>query len=113
MNRRTDFPVKAKGRVVGQIMICQRINDSQSGPTSTGRGWVEPHSYGSGSALLVPDSDRLIDLRQKNLAVTNFAGGGGLNDGIDRGVDEFVRNYQFNLDFWQEIHAVLATSIGF
>src|SRR6266851_2650069 len=61
---------------------------------------------------MVADTDRLIDLRKKNLAVTNLAGRGRLDDGFDGGVYKFIGDYQFNLDFWQEIHTVFAASIG-
>jgi len=58
--------------------------------------------------LLGADADGLGDFRDEDLAITDFAGLGGLDDGPGGFSHLGVRDHQLDLDLGQEIHGVLA-----
>jgi hypothetical protein len=63
------------------------------------------------SALLVADANGLIDPGQEDFAVSDFAGGRGLDDGFNRRVNQVIGDHQLDLDLGQQIDVVFAAAI--
>src|SRR6516162_7676380 len=64
-----------------------------------------------GAALAGADADRLIDRRDKDLAVADPAGVGGLLDRLDRALDQRLLHHDLDLHLWQKIDDVLGPAI--
>src|SRR5438034_8675506 len=57
------------------------------------------------------DTDDLLDILNKNLAVANLAGAGGLDDGIHGPLGETVIDHQFDFYLWQKIDDVFGAAV--
>src|ERR1700674_1414848 len=64
------------------------------------------------ATLLIPYPNDLVHLEQKNLSVTDSAGGGGLRDGIDGLFHQSIEQDDFELNFRQEVDTVFVSMIG-
>src|SRR5215813_3308284 len=63
--------------------------------------------------LAGPDTHRLIDRGDEDLAVTDLAGLGGRNDGFDHGSHAIGRHRHFDADLRQEVHGVFGAAVDF
>ena len=59
------------------------------------------------------DANRVFHGKNKHLAVTDFSGFGGFDNGLDDLVDAGVVDNHFELHFGEEVHGVLATTVDF
>ena len=60
--------------------------------------------------FLSADADGVFDRENEDLAVADFAGAGGFDDGLRGGGDQGVGDNHFELDLGQEIHRVFAAA---
>jgi hypothetical protein len=78
----------------------------------------KPYEWGyaldGGITFLVgADADRIFDAGDKDFAVADLAGLGGLGDGGHGGVHLFVGEDQLEFDLGEEVHGVFAAAIDF
>src|SRR5215469_5322004 len=59
------------------------------------------------------DSNRVVEVDDKDLAVADLAGLGRRGDGFDGLVDLFGSNRDFDLDLGQETHRIFGTPVDF
>ena len=55
----------------------------------------ETRLQSDGSALLIADADDLLHLGEEDFSVTDFPGGGGLQNRRHRGIDQVVGHHDF------------------
>src|SRR5271170_7234953 len=58
------------------------------------------------------DADNFLDRHHKNLAVTDFARSGSLDDRVHGVVNLVLTQDDFNFDLWQKIHGVFAPAVN-
>src|ERR1700681_3290856 len=66
---------------------------------------------GGSTALLIPDTNRIIDLGEENLTIANLAGGGRLDHCLNRPLNEIVGENHLDFDFRYQVDAVLSDAI--
>src|SRR6266550_8135547 len=62
-------------------------------------------------SLLISNADRFVDLGQENLAIANLAGACGIHNRIYGSFHHVISQYHFQLDFGNQIHGVLSSTI--
>jgi hypothetical protein len=70
-------------------------------------------SYGLLSGFFGADADGIFDGADEDFAVTDFAGFGGFNDGVDGFGSAVVGDDDFDFDFGEEIDGIFAAAIDF
>ena len=58
------------------------------------------------------DTDHLLHIKHKDLAVTDLAGAGALLDGFKAPLDEVIGDSGFNLYLGQKIHHVFGAAVS-
>ena len=57
------------------------------------------------------DADGAFDIADEHLAVANFAGAGGIDDGLNGLIDQVIGEDDFDFDFWEEKDGVFAAAV--
>src|SRR5664279_3132910 len=57
------------------------------------------------------DAINLLEIKDKNLPITNLAGGSRLFDGFDHLVEHVIFNGDFQLNFWQKIDDIFSPTV--
>src|SRR5262245_9139913 len=65
------------------------------------------------AALPGTDADRLVDRRDKNLAVADPTGMRSLLDRFDRAFDQALLHHDFDLHLWQKVDHVFGSAVEF
>src|SRR5437763_13042875 len=89
-------------------MHSGRVPGSSCASSGARTSWLQ----GAFTALVVTDSDGLVDARTKDLAVANLAGSSGVDDGLLGFFDQSVRQNHLQFGLGNEIHAVLAAAVN-
>src|SRR5579863_2390486 len=63
------------------------------------------------TALIIADANDLIDVREKNLSVTDFAGASGRRNRLHDFLNHQISNDQFELDLGNKIDGVLPAAV--
>jgi hypothetical protein len=63
--------------------------------------------------FLGANANGAFDIADEHLAVADFAGAGGVDDGLNGLIHQVIRENDFDFDFWKEIDGVLAAAVDF
>jgi hypothetical protein len=74
-------------------------------------GKLLPLSQCSFASLLVTYANDVIDTRKKDFAVANFAGPGGIHDGLHNFFNDGVSKHKFQLGFGYEIDRIFLATV--
>lgn len=70
-------------------------------------------SQGVNATFAGANANHVIDVIDEDLAISDFAGFGGLHQRLDDSGELIVIHKDFHLGFWQKIHGVFAAAVDF